>query len=391
MFSDEECNNPVENVIIPVDKNAHKFETYVANGDATCQKNETETANCKYGCGETDTREIADSKVDHAYENYVGNNDATCQKNETETGTCKYGCGETDTREIADSKVDHIPGEAVEENRIEPSCGEDGSYDLVTYCSVCGEFISKVTKIITSTGEHNFVADESTRVDATCVAVGYVIKKCGCGKEIKEIIPVNVDAHDFSEIGDAPVSGEEPNCIKEGISRHYCLNEGCTVYRKEILPKTEHKYDDVTVVSATCVNNGYIRYACSEAECDASYDEYYKTNANGDKVLLYPMIDHDYRYVNVAPTCEKDGYTNCICNICNYSYVDANSFVPAKGHADKDGDGVCDTCKLDAVFGSCTCLCHSKNWFIRIIYIIVRFIWKLLKISPVCNCGVAHY
>ena len=190
---------------------------------------------------------------------------------------------------------------------------------------------------------------------------------------------------------DAPVSGEEPNCIKEGISRHYCLNEGCTVYRKEILPKTEHKYDDVTVVSATCVNNGYIRYACSEAECDASYDEYYKTNANGDKVLLYPMIDHDYRYVNVAPTCEKDGYTNCICNICNYSYVDANSFVPAKGHADKDGDGVCDTCKLDAVFGSCTCLCHSKNWFIRIIYIIVRFIWKLLKISPVCNCGVAHY
>ncbi len=277
------------------------------------------------------------------------------------------------------------------ETTKEPSCGEDGSYDIVTYCSVCGEVISKVSYTIPATGEHNFITDESTRVDATCVAVGYVIRKCGCGVEIREIIPVDADSHNFSEIGDAPVPGEEPTCIKEGISRHYCTNEGCTVYRKEILPKTEHKYDDVTVVSATCVNIGYNRYDCSESGCNASYDEYYKVDANGEKVLLYPMVDHDYRYVNVAPTCEAEGYTNCICKVCNYAYVDAETIVPAKGHADKDGDGVCDTCKLDAVYGSCTCLCHSNNWFIKIIYKIIRFIWKLLKMNPVCNCGVVHY
>jgi LysM repeat protein len=68
----------------------HKYETYVSNNNATCQKNATETAECVFNCGETDTRDIADSKVDHSFTNYVSNNNATCQKNATETAECEY-------------------------------------------------------------------------------------------------------------------------------------------------------------------------------------------------------------------------------------------------------------------------------------------------------------
>jgi hypothetical protein len=37
-------------------------------------KDGTETATCANGCGATDTREIADSKVEHKFTNYVSNN-----------------------------------------------------------------------------------------------------------------------------------------------------------------------------------------------------------------------------------------------------------------------------------------------------------------------------
>ena len=40
----------------------------------------------------------------HSFTNYVSNNDATCTANGTETAKCD-GCDETNTREVADSKV----------------------------------------------------------------------------------------------------------------------------------------------------------------------------------------------------------------------------------------------------------------------------------------------
>ena len=42
----------------------------------------------------------------------------------------------------------HSPLPAVEENRVEPTCSNEGSYDLVEYCSVCEEEVSREGKII---------------------------------------------------------------------------------------------------------------------------------------------------------------------------------------------------------------------------------------------------
>ena len=81
--------------LIPSDNHEHSFVNYVADGNATCTQNGTETAKCE-GCDETDTREIANSKLKHSFINYVADGDATCTENATETAKCD-NCSETDT------------------------------------------------------------------------------------------------------------------------------------------------------------------------------------------------------------------------------------------------------------------------------------------------------
>ena len=86
---------------------AHSFTNYVSNNDATCTADGTETADCDNGCGVTDTRTEAGSKLGHKFTNYVSNNNATCTEDGTETADCDRNCGVTDTRTEAGSKLGH--------------------------------------------------------------------------------------------------------------------------------------------------------------------------------------------------------------------------------------------------------------------------------------------
>ena len=52
----------------------------------------------------------------------------------------------------AETAHEHTPASAVEENRLDATCTEDGSYDEVVYCSVCGEELSRETKTIPALG-----------------------------------------------------------------------------------------------------------------------------------------------------------------------------------------------------------------------------------------------
>ncbi|MBQ1342279.1 MAG: Ig-like domain-containing protein, partial [Erysipelotrichaceae bacterium] len=46
----------------------------------------------------------------------------------------------------------NLDGTTVEENRVEPTCSEDGGYDLVLYCTKCGQEISRAHKTIPALG-----------------------------------------------------------------------------------------------------------------------------------------------------------------------------------------------------------------------------------------------
>ena len=65
--------------------------------------------------------------------------------------------------------LSHTPTAAVEENRVEPTCTEAGSYDEVVYCSVCHEELSRETKTVDALG-HDLTKTDA--VAATCTEAG---------------------------------------------------------------------------------------------------------------------------------------------------------------------------------------------------------------------------
>ncbi len=71
--------------------------------------------------------------------------DPTCAKNGTLVVTVTYG-EHTETKTVSIPKLTHQPGEPVKENVVTKENG-DVEYDLVTYCTACGEELSRVHKI----------------------------------------------------------------------------------------------------------------------------------------------------------------------------------------------------------------------------------------------------
>ena len=91
----------------------------------------------------------------------------------------------------------------------------------------------------------------------------------------------------------------------------------------------------------------------------------------------------------VNPTCTEKGYSVYICEVCGKE-IKAD-YIDATGHTDTDEDGTCDICGATGLYDGCTCLCHNNHWFWRIVYMIIRIIWKIFGMHQVCPCGRLHY
>ncbi len=91
----------------------------------------------------------------------------------------------------------------------------------------------------------------------------------------------------------------------------------------------------------------------------------------------------------VNPTCTEKGYSVYICEVCGKE-IKAD-YIDATGHTDTDEDGTCDICGATGLYDGCACLCHNNHWFWRIVYMIIRIIWKIFGMHQVCPCGRLHY
>jgi hypothetical protein len=69
----------------------------------------------------------------------------------TEGAKCSI-CGETLTEQKELPANGHSPANPVEENYVAPTCTENGNKDVVVYCSVCDEEISRETVTLDATG-----------------------------------------------------------------------------------------------------------------------------------------------------------------------------------------------------------------------------------------------
>ncbi len=291
---------------------------------------------CANGCGKTEGGEEIEA-LSHDYESSV-TKEATCKEEGTITYTCKNDASHTYTEVI--QKPGHKASKAVIENNVEADCVNDGYYDSVVYCSVCGDELSRVKKDVLALG-HTEVIDKA--VEATCTKTGLTEgKHCSvCGEVFVKQMVVDAWGHTADE------------AVVENNDAADCLNGG--------------KYESVVY--------------CSVCGLELSRTVV-ETPAAGHMMIVVPI-----KYA----TCDKAGYsehTECI--VCGYTQN--KTVYPAKGHVDNDSDGVCDECKYNKNYSAyCACLCHNDNWFMNLIYRIIRIIWKVFNIHKICACGAVHF
>ncbi len=103
--------------------------------------------------------------------------------------------------------------------------------------------------------------------------------------------------------------GEAATCTKAQT----CVDCGATVKAK-----LDHDYKTV-VTAPTCEDKGYTTYTCKD--CGHSYVDDY-----------VDALGHKHVGVVTDPTCEDKGYTTYTCSVCGDSYVD--DYVDAHGHTE---------------------------------------------------------
>ncbi len=275
-----------------------------------------------------------------------------------EKGFTRYGC-ESCQEAVIGNIVDalgHTEAEAVEENRVEATCTEDGNYDSVVYCSVCEAELSRENKILHKLG-HDLTpheakaptcteigweayetcsrcdyttykelealghteaeAVEENRVEATCTEAGSydsVVYCSVCNAELSRE-KMTIDA-----LGHAAVSHEAkaPTCTEIGWEAYEtCSRCDYTTYKElEALGHTEAAPVEEKRVEATCTEDGSFESVVYCSVCEAELSREVKT---------LHMLGHDtVKHEAKAPTCTEIGWEAYeTCTRCDYTtYVE---------------------------------------------------------------------
>ena len=181
----------------------------------------------------------------------------TCTESAVTPGVCCRDCGETFAEpNIIGDPLGHAPGDAEEENRVEPTCTTEGSYDSVVRCQRCGKALSSVHEKLAMAphadndrngycddcGEYICVHAETALVnDAApgCTAGGYsgdtVCLICGVTLEYGVTLPAN---------GHTPIlskAAKPATCLTPGYTAEYtCASCGTVTSASIDVPVSSH-------------------------------------------------------------------------------------------------------------------------------------------------------
>lgn len=138
-FTCSVCGETKTEAVAVVD---HQWNDGEVTTPATCVAEGVKTFTCAVG-GETRTEAIPVDAANHAGPTEVQNaKPATCTAEGYTGDTVCTACGVTVTAGEVIAKLAHTAGTPVQENVVEATYETEGSYDLVTRCTVCNEVIA---------------------------------------------------------------------------------------------------------------------------------------------------------------------------------------------------------------------------------------------------------
>ena len=187
----------------------------------------------------------------------------------------------------------HAEGEAVVENNVEPTCTEEGSHDVVIYCTVCGEELSREAKTVAALG-HAW-GEWTVTAEPTCTEKGEETRACSrC--DATETRDVEALGHDYGEtLTKAPEpiydSGEFAG-YKAGYQYQICAN--CSEQRIgdsiRYKPTISVWFDKIEGDGDTI--KGRIELFCSDANLIVSYED--------EEYRLYEGDDFTYEIISCS-------------------------------------------------------------------------------------------
>lgn len=273
------------------------MKNFTIDLEATCQRTGSQSIHCK-NCDEVKDVEAIPA-IGHIFTNYKSDGNATCKADGTMTASCERGCGVSEriVDEGSRNSVPHTPGEAVTENIVPATCSREGSYDSVTYCTVCGKEISRETVTVDKLA-HIEVMDPA--VTATCANTGLTEgSHCAiCGEVLITQEETPVLEHTFGDWEELTAA----SCTTVGSRRRVCTV--CGYVETEGVDADGHDWEDTFTVDkeATCLESGSQSIHCRN--CDAVKDS--------EAIPATGHLFTNYASDNNA-TCKADGTMTAYC------------------------------------------------------------------------------
>ena len=137
---------------------------------------------------------------------------------------------------------EHIAGDPVEENIVDATCTEDGSYDLVTYCTECNEELNREHKTLGALGHDLIHHDEKI---PSCTVDGWAeYYTCSrCDYSTYAVIPATGHQHTDSRRENI----NEASCYVDGSYDlvTYCLDDDVVISREHVVIPAHHTFSSV--------------------------------------------------------------------------------------------------------------------------------------------------
>ena len=213
----------------------------------------------------------------------------SCTEPGEKTFTCTV-CGFRRTETIP--PLGHTAGETRTENEIPATCTEQGSYDEVSCCVLCGAEIRRKTVAVCSLG------------------------------------------HDWGDWEIIEPATED----QEGLKRRTCRNDESHTEEKAV-PPLAHQHTPVLKeeVPATCTEPGMsAHWECSG--CGSLFAEENGQTEVQERDVILPAAGHaageQKETAMVSPTCTDSGYRNTVseCSVCGAACETTTENIPARGH-----------------------------------------------------------